>query len=80
MTEAHFDLSKRTYSGEPLSPIESARTREMLEAFERSRWMKKQGVIWAAWAVGAPAIVLGMVTGLKGLLALLLPFFHGGRP
>jgi hypothetical protein len=77
MTHERFDLSKQTFSGAPLTPLENARTREMLEAFERSRWMKKQAWIWGAWAVGAPAIVLGMVTGIKGVVALFVAVFQG---
>lgn len=73
-----FDLSKKTFSGEPLSELENAKLREIIEVMERSRWMRKQAWIWAAWAVGAPSIILGLITGIKGLIALFVPFWLSG--
>jgi hypothetical protein len=64
-----IDLSKSQFSGEPLTELENAMVREMLQSYNRSRWV--QGKLWMlfVFGLGIPAAIAGFGTGISKIMA-----------
>lgn len=66
-----YDLSKaKVYSGKPLTPLENAQVREVLENLEWSRRWKKGVRVWSFWVLGVPTVAAGVITGGKVIISL----------
>lgn len=78
-TMAMIDLNKRVFSGAPLSPMENAKLRELIQDRERSKFMRTHGRIWIATVLTIPSALFGAYMASAQLYDVVRRIFGGGH-